>query len=97
MFFFWYYSIKSFYLLQQLDNTLSGSNFDKAWKITEKSKCKQAYVYAMGQEPWLSYIMALQYSPDSIQMLESDKFVRMCKDHGIESERLFSRKEWVIT
>lgn len=77
--------------------TLSGSNFEKAWTIAQRSRCKEAYVYAMGQEPWLSYIMALQYSPQSIQMLESDKFVQTCKSHGIESERLFGKKEWVIT
>lgn len=78
------------------NRTLSGSNFDKAWKIAEKSNCKNAYVYAMGQEPWLSFIMALQYSPDSIQITESDKFVKTCQEYGIESERLFGRKEWVI-
>jgi hypothetical protein len=78
------------------NRTLSGSNFEKAWKIAEKSNCKAAYVYAMGQEPWLSYMMALKYLPDSPQIVESDKFVQACKDNGIESERLFGRKEWVI-
>ena len=78
------------------NRTLSGSNFDKAWSIAEKSKCKEAYVYAMGQEPWLWYIMALQYSPESPQMIESNKFVNACKEHGIEAEKLFGKKEWVI-
>lgn len=78
------------------NRTLSGSNFDKAWKIVEKLKCKQAYVYAMGQEPWLNYVMALKYSDDSIQLTESRKFVQACKQQGIESEVLFGRKEWVI-
>ncbi len=78
------------------NRTLSGSTFEKAWKIAEKANCKAAYVYAMGQEPWLSYMMALQYSPESIQIVESDKFIQTCKDKGIESERLFGRKEWVI-
>lgn len=78
------------------NRTLSGSNFEKAWKIAEKSNCKAAYVYAMGQEPWLSYVMALKYSPDSPQIIESDKFIQTCKDKGIESERLFGRKEWFI-
>ncbi|MCF8494377.1 MAG: MBL fold metallo-hydrolase [Rickettsiaceae bacterium] len=75
---------------------LSGSNFEKAWSITEKLKCKEAYVYAMGQEPWLNYIMALQYSPDSPQIVESNKFIKSCKDNGIKSERLFGKKEWII-
>ena len=79
------------------NRTLSGSNFEKAWKIVEKSNCKAAYIYAMGQEPWLSYMMALKYSPDSIQIVESDKLIQKCKDNNIASERLFGRKEWVIS
>ncbi len=79
------------------NRTLSGSNFEKACKIAEKSNCKQAYVYAMGQEPWLSYLMALKYAEDSPQIVESNKFVQACKEKGIESERLFGKKEWVIS
>ena len=74
--------------------TLSGSDFNKAWSIVQKLKCKHAYVYAMGQEPWLNHVMALNYSADSVQILESDKFVATCLTNGIESERLFGKKEW---
>lgn len=77
--------------------TLSGSDFKKAWSIVERLKCKHAYVYAMGQEPWLNYVMAINYSPDSIQIIESDKFVKMCLTNGIKSERLFGKKEWTLT
>jgi len=85
-------------LKRTYDNTrtLSGSDFKKAWSIVQESKCKEAYVYAMGQEPWLNYIMALKYSPDSIQITESDLFVKTCHDFGIKSERLFGKKEWVM-
>ena len=85
-------------LKRSYDNnrTLSGSNFDKAWSIAEKSKCKEAYVYAMGQEPWLGYIMALEYTPESLQITESDKFIEACKAKGIKAERPFGRKEWVM-
>jgi len=76
--------------------TLSGSNFDKAWSIVNKLKCKSAYVYAMGQEPWLNHVMALNYTPESIQMLESEKFIATCLEYGIESERLFGKKEWIL-
>lgn len=78
------------------ERTLSGSNFEKAWSIVEKSGCKEAYVYAMGMEPWLHHIMALQYTPESIQITESDKFVAACKNKGILSERLFMKKEWIV-
>lgn len=78
------------------ERKLSGSNFEKAWSIFEKSGCKEAYVYAMGMEPWLHHIMALQYTPESIQITESDKFVAACSEKGIPSERLFMKKEWVV-
>jgi L-ascorbate metabolism protein UlaG (beta-lactamase superfamily) len=78
------------------NRSLSGSNFEKGWAIAEKSKCKKAYIYAMGQEPWLSYIMGLKYTDVSPQIIESNKFIQTCKEHGIESERLFGKKEWHI-
>jgi L-ascorbate metabolism protein UlaG (beta-lactamase superfamily) len=78
------------------NRTLSGSNFEKAWMIAEKSNCKKAYVYAMGQEPWLNYVMALKYSEESLQMVESNKFIQACIEKGIETERLFGKKEWII-
>lgn len=78
------------------NRTLSGSNYEKAFSIFEKSKCKRAYVYAMGQEPWLNYLMALKYLEDSPQMIESNKFVNSCRERGVESERLFGRKEWIL-
>lgn len=77
--------------------TLSGSDFNKAWSIAEKLQCKQAYIYAMGQEPWLNYVMALNYLPDSPQILESNKFIEACHKANIKSERLLYKREWIIT
>ena len=79
------------------NRTLSGSNFEKAWDIVQKLQCKKVYIYAMGQEPWLNYVMALKYQPDSIQITESDKLVQTCKKNNIEAERLFGRREWIIS
>lgn len=76
--------------------TLAGSDFNKAWSIVEKLKCKHAYVYAMGQEPWLNHVMALNYTPTSKQIVESDKFVEKCLAQGIRSERLFGKSEWIL-
>jgi len=76
--------------------TLSGSDFKKAWAIVKESKCKEAYVYAMGQEPWLNYIMALEYAPDSIQITESDLFIKTCQAMNIKAERLYGKKEWIV-
>ena len=79
------------------NRTLSGSNFNKAWPIVEKLKCKKAYIYAMGQEPWLNYVMALKYSNDSPQIVESNKFIKSCQENDIMTERLFGKKEWIIS
>jgi L-ascorbate metabolism protein UlaG (beta-lactamase superfamily) len=77
--------------------TLSGSNFEKAWQIVEKSSCKEAYIYAMGQEPWLNYVMALKYEETSPQIVESNKLIQACKEKNIKCERLFGKKEWIIS
>lgn len=75
--------------------TLSGSNCDKAYELTKTIGCKEAYVYSMGQEPWLNYIMNINYTKDSIQIIESDRFVDLCTKNNILSERLFGKKEWI--
>ena len=78
------------------NRTLSGSDFNKAWAIIEKLQCQNVYIYAMGQEPWLGYIMGLKYTPESPQIIESNKLLRACQEKGINAERLFGKKEWVI-
>lgn len=78
------------------NRTLSGSNFEKAWDIVQRLHCKKIYIYAMGQEPWLNYVMALKYHPDSIQITESDKLIQTCRVNNIEAERLFGREEWHV-
>ncbi|RUL69265.1 MBL fold metallo-hydrolase [Dyella choica] len=67
---------------------LSGSDSDRAWTIVAELGCKTAYVYALGQEPWLKFVAGLQYTAQSKQIIESDKFVQRCRAAGIVSERL---------
>ena len=67
---------------------LSGSDADRAWNVVEELGCRQVFVYAMGQEPWLRQLLGLAYSSDSIQILESDKFVAKCQASGLPAVRL---------
>lgn len=76
---------------------LSGSHFEHAWNIVTSLKAGKVFIYAMGQEPWLGYIMGLQYTEDSFQIVESNKLLEACRAHGIESKRLFGKEEWVIS
>lgn len=75
---------------------LSGSDCERAWAVVEEFGCAQAFVYAMGQEPWLKHILGLQYTADSKQMVESDKFVSRCREAGIGSDRLYGAREMVL-
>jgi L-ascorbate metabolism protein UlaG (beta-lactamase superfamily) len=75
---------------------LSGSNCEQAVQVVECIKCREAYVYAMGQEPWLNYVMSIKYTDESRPIVESDRFIRMCRESGVVAERLFGEKEILI-
>ena len=72
---------------------LAGSNYEQALALVKRFNCKSAYVYAMGQEPWLGYIMSLQYTDQSRPIIESNHLVEECRSLGLEAERIFGMKE----
>ena len=72
---------------------LNGSNFERAIDIVNRLHPKQVYVYAMGQEPWLTFLTSIQYTEKSRPIVDSGKLVDACRQQGIESERLFGSKE----
>jgi L-ascorbate metabolism protein UlaG (beta-lactamase superfamily) len=72
---------------------LSGSNCDQGMQIVDCFHCKEAYVYAMGQEPWLNYIMSIKYTEQSRPIVESNRLIEACRNKGIVGERLFGEKE----
>ncbi len=82
-------------LTRKMDQSrrFDGSDHPKAMDIIERLKPKQVYVYAMGQEPWLTFLIAIQYTPESRPIIESDKVVRDCRERGIVAERMFGQKE----
>jgi L-ascorbate metabolism protein UlaG (beta-lactamase superfamily) len=75
---------------------LSGSNYKRGMDIVHRFNCKQVYVYAMGQEPWLNYIMSKKYSEDSSPIVESNALLADCEARGIVAERLFGEKEILL-
>lgn len=75
---------------------LSGSNYQKGIDIVRRFNCKQVYVYAMGQEPWLNYVMSKKYAEDSGPIVESNALLADCAAHGIVAERLFGEKEILL-
>ncbi|MEP0264570.1 MBL fold metallo-hydrolase [Dokdonia sp.] len=72
---------------------LNGSNCLQGNSLVEIFNPKEVYVYAFGAEPWLKFMMGLEYQEDSLPILESNDLVRFCKEKGITSERLYGKKE----
>jgi hypothetical protein len=75
---------------------LSGSNYQRGIDIVNRFRCKEAYVYAMGMEPWLKYIMAKDYTPESDPIVASNRLIEDCRGRGIIAERLYGEKEIAI-
>lgn len=76
---------------------LSGADCARAWNVMKEIDAPQAFIYAMGQEPWLRYLMGLEYNPDSVQLIESNQFIEKCQQSGIDAERLFLCRELEYT
>lgn len=70
-----------------------GSNFIKAFDIVQRLRPRQVYVYAMGQEPWLTYLTSIQYTEASRPIVESNRLVQECTNQGLVAERLYGQKE----
>ena len=82
-------------LAREMDQSrrLNGSDFKLGMEIVNALHCKQAYVYAMGQEPWLSSMTSIHYTEQSKAIIESNKLVDACRRQNILSERLYGPKE----
>ncbi|MEM9980043.1 MAG: MBL fold metallo-hydrolase, partial [Cyanobacteria bacterium P01_D01_bin.2] len=72
---------------------LDGSNAERALTLVNQLNPQQVYVYAMGQEPWLTYITSINYTPDSAPIQQSNQLVALCQQQSRISGRLFGKKE----
>jgi hypothetical protein len=82
-------------LARKLDQSrrLNGSDYDRGFDIVKRLNPKHVYVYAMGQEPWLTYLTSIQYTEESRPIVDSNRLVEECRGRTIGSERLFGTKE----
>lgn len=72
---------------------LAGCDSQRGMYLVEIFKPKEAYVYAMGMEPWLEFISSIKYTDESPAIIESNKLIDTCKEQNIIAERLFGEKE----
>ncbi|MFC5186004.1 MBL fold metallo-hydrolase [Actinomadura harenae] len=73
---------------------LSGSDAEQAAAIVTELGADEAYVYAMGEEPWLGHVMATSYNEDSYQLKQIEKFESWCAENSVRSGHLYGRREW---
>jgi L-ascorbate metabolism protein UlaG (beta-lactamase superfamily) len=75
----------------------TGSDYDRAISLVDEFNIKQAYIYAMGIEPWLKHILPVEEEGRDHKAIDhSDRFVAECTARGIVAERLFARKEFFL-
>ncbi|MFL6332307.1 MAG: MBL fold metallo-hydrolase [Pyrinomonadaceae bacterium] len=72
---------------------LAGSDCQRVIEIIDHLKVKQVYVYAMGQEPWLSFLTSIKYTDESKPIVESNKLIAHCRGRGLPCERLLGVRE----
>jgi L-ascorbate metabolism protein UlaG (beta-lactamase superfamily) len=75
---------------------LAGSDYERAKALVDQFGCKEVYVYAMGQEPWLNYVMSVKYTETSKPIVHSNRLIEDCRSRGITAERLFGEKEILL-
>jgi len=73
-----------------------GSTCEKGLGIIDILKPKQVYVYAMGQEPWCSFLTSIRYTDVSRPIVESNKLVAECLGRGLIAERLYGCKNILL-
>lgn len=74
----------------------NASDCDGALALAEAVRCREVYVYAMGQEPWLHFISSIRYDEDSNPIIESDRLVRTLRERGVSAARLFGSAEKIL-
>lgn len=75
----------------------NGCNADAALELARAVQCRRVYLYAMGREPWIRYLLALTPTDDDIYMAEARKLIEnIGARDGVAAERLFGKAEIVI-
>jgi L-ascorbate metabolism protein UlaG (beta-lactamase superfamily) len=76
---------------------LNGSDAEAGLRLVKTFGAKRVYVYAMAQEPWLTFISSLVYDEQSLAMRQARKLISECAESGIRAELLCGSKELETT
>jgi hypothetical protein len=74
----------------------NASNYAMSIDIVDRLKPKHVYIYAMGQEPWLTYVTSIKYTDESLPIREARRLVDECRRRGLAAELLYGTKDLVL-
>jgi L-ascorbate metabolism protein UlaG (beta-lactamase superfamily) len=82
-------------LARRMDQSrrLDASDSARGMELVKRLRPRAVYVYAMGSEPWLTYLTSIHYTEQSRPIVESRALVRECQAMGLCAEILFGKKE----
>lgn len=69
-----------------------GCDSERALSLLEAVGAKRLFIYAMGLEPWLEYLLGLALTEDSAQIQEAKTLLRYAQEKGFEEAKLLSGK-----
>lgn len=70
---------------------LNGSNAVQGMELVRAMAPKQVVCYALGAEPWLRYIVSIDYTDESLAMCEYRSFEGECAKAGVPAQKLHGR------
>jgi len=77
-----------------LSRRSNGCNAENALKLAAAVGCEKAFVYAVGREPWIKHLLALNPSENDAYMTEIGSFIESLKrTRDVEARLLFGKSE----
>ena len=74
-----------------------GCDSSRALEILGAVGARRIYIYAMGLEPWMEYLLGLAYTEDAKQIKEARKLIGLAPSMGIDhAELLFGKREILL-
>ncbi len=82
-------------LTRRMDQSrrLDASDCERGMELVKRLRPRTVYVYAMGSEPWLTYLTSIHYTEQSRPIVQARALVARCRTLGICAETLFGKKE----
>ncbi len=65
-----------------------GCDSNRGLNLLEAVGAERLYIYAMGLEPWLEFLLGLAYTPDATQIKEAHRFLILARESGFIEARL---------